>query len=177
MHPRPEVSLFCGSAPAHTPALLAEIGALAQQLAARQANVRMGGMAGGLMAQCGQAMVAAGVPLTLVYPATHTQEAAVAPHPLVQHQVVANLPARLRALGQSNVCIALPGGLGTWHELLDLWLHLRPGQRLLVLNHADYYTPLQQLFANANQAGYLGGKRAAQVTFGTTVAELEPYLA
>lgn len=173
---QPVVTFYCGAAPAHTPELLAELPNLAKLLAARQARVLMGGMAGGLMAQTAQALLAAGVRITLVYPPTHTHEAAVPPHPLLTHHVVPNLAARLRALGQSPLCVALPGGLGTWHELFDLWLHLRPGQRLALLNHADFYTPLRQLAAQGHAAGYLAANRLQQLAWCDTAAELEPLL-
>ncbi|MCA3243951.1 MAG: LOG family protein [Alphaproteobacteria bacterium] len=172
----PTVSLFCGSAPAHTPELLAELPKLASQLATRQLAVRMGGMASGLMAQTGQALLAAGVPVTLVYPPTHSHEAAVPPHPLVHHQVVPNLAARVQFLSQSPLCVTLPGGLGTWHELFEAWLQLRPGQRLAVLNHQGYYTPLQQLLEQGQKAAYLRAGKAQQLAWCQTVAELEPLL-
>jgi hypothetical protein len=71
--------------------------------------------------------------------------------------------------------VALPGGLGTFEELLEIatWgqlgIHRKP---VGVLNVASYYAPLSSLLDHAVREGFVSAKNRRLITFADAPAEL-----
>lgn len=93
----------------------------------------------------------------------------VIPHSLVQHEVAHNGLTELRIVNTmherkammadlSDAFLALPGGLGTFEELFEVWtwsqlgIHRKP---LGMLNVAGYYDPLVALVEHGVEEGFL----------------------
>lgn len=69
---------------------------------------------------------------------------------------------------RSDCCIILPGSFGTLDELFTYACNRSIGKhakQIYVLDHNGYYSPLRQLFANMDAAGFLKPSTVGIVTF------------
>jgi hypothetical protein len=85
----------------------------------------------------------------------------IAHRSLSELRVVEDMRARKHAmLTSSAAVIALPGGVGTFEELLEaltlkkLGVHQHP---IILVNTRHYYAPLLALFETAEREGFWGG--------------------
>ncbi len=83
---------------------------------------------------------------------------------------------RKKMLELSDVCIALPGGVGTLEEIaeavsaLRLGLHQSP---CVFLNLDGYYEPVRDMFAAMTANGFLKPEEISHVYFAQTLKEAE----
>lgn len=110
----------------------------------------------------------------------------VIPHSLVQHEVAHRGLTELRIVDTmherkammadlSDAFLALPGGLGTFEELFEVWtwaqlgIHSKP---LGLLNVAGYYDPLIAMVVHGVQEGFLRQKHRDSLIVDTDPAAL-----
>jgi len=146
------VCVFCGSSPGARPVFAAAARGLSDVLAGRAIGLVYGGGKVGLMGLLADGMLAQGGEVIGVIPES-LQALEVAHEGLSDLRVVESMHARKALMSDlSDGFIALPGGLGTFEELLEIatWsqlgLHSKP---VGVLNVAGYFDPLLSLLDHA----------------------------
>ncbi len=152
------VCVFCGSSPGRDPRYAAQAAALARELAARGIGVVFGGGSVGLMGVLADHALAAGGRVTGVIP--HGLAARELAHRgVADMRVVPTMHARKALMAElADGFVALPGGIGTFEELLEIatWgqlgIHRKP---VGVLNVGGYYDPLVALLDHAADAGFV----------------------
>jgi uncharacterized protein (TIGR00730 family) len=137
--------VFCGSSLGADPAYLAAAQALGQLLASSGRRLVYGGAAVGLMGAVADAALAAGGQVIGVLPRALVDKE-IAHRGLTELRVVDSMHARKALMADlADGFIALPGGLGTLEELLEVWtwgqlgLHRKP---LGLLDTAGFFAPL-----------------------------------
>jgi len=163
-----QVTVFCGSSPGHDPAFLREARALGAALARAGATVMYGGAAVGLMGAVADAALEAGGAVVGVIPESLSRRD-ITHRGLTELHVTPSMHARKALMSErADAYIALPGGYGTWEELLEIatWrqigLHGRP---IVLVNVDDYYAPLQAMVARGIAAGFMAPALGEFLTF------------
>jgi uncharacterized protein (TIGR00730 family) len=152
------VCVFCGSSPGRDPRYAEVAKALARGLVARGIGVVFGGGSIGLMGVLADQALACGGSVVGVIP--HGLAARELAHRgVADMRVVPTMHARKALMAElSDGFVALPGGLGTLEELLEIatWgqlgIHRKP---IGVLNVAGYYDPLVELVDHAVAEGFV----------------------
>ncbi len=167
--------VFCGSSTGSRPEYVASTRALATELLGRGIGLVYGGGSVGLMGVLADAVLAGGGEVVGVIPrALATRE--LAHTGLTRMHVVDSMHERkvlMAALADGFV--ALPGGLGTLEETLEIltWsqlgIHRKP---VGVLNVAGYYDSLCALLREGVREGFVPRESLSLVLFAATAAEL-----
>ena len=145
------ICVYCSSSDAVAPIYLEAARALGAQIAARGDTLIYGGANLGLMGELARTVHAGGGRVVGVIPqALHAHGIAYASaDEVIITQDMRERKATMEA--RADAFIALPGGIGTLEELLEvltlrqLQAHTKP---IVLLNTADYYAPLFALFAH-----------------------------
>jgi uncharacterized protein (TIGR00730 family) len=152
------VCVFCGSNPGRRPEYLAYAADLGRDLAQRGIRIVYGGAHVGTMGALADAALAAGGEIIGVIPG-HLVAAEVAHQGLTQLRVVGSMHERKALMAEmSDAFIALPGGLGTLEEFVEvtawtqLGLHVKPTG---LLNPLGYYDALLQFFDHATAERFM----------------------
>jgi uncharacterized protein (TIGR00730 family) len=99
-------------------------------------------------------------------------------HPAVPLQVVADMHERKRTMLElSQAVVALPGGCGTWEELLEAMAWKRLGLwngPIVILNQDGFYDPLVQLLDRAIRDRFMDPRHEALWTVVTRPEEVVP---
>jgi len=168
------VAVYCGSS-ANLPEIYLDAAAtLGRELASRGVTLVSGAGRFGLMGAIADAAIAAGG-------RTH----GVIPQFMVdrgwQHDgmdvldVVADMHSRKARMAElADACIALPGGVGTLDELIEI-LDLRQlGEykgNIVILNINDYYAPLLSMLATGVQQGFIPADHSRLYKVASSVTE------
>ena len=151
-------AVYCGSSPGHDPAFLALATGLGQALAHEGATVVYGGASVGLMGAVADAALVGGGRVVGVLPES-LRARELAHIRLSELHITDDMHARkLMMATRADGFIALPGGYGTWEEVLEVatWrqigIHRKP---IAVVNHAGYYDPLRAQIDRAVDAGFM----------------------
>ena len=154
----PTLCVFCGSRPGADPAYAKAARAVGSGLARRGWQMVYGGGRVGLMGEVADAARQAGAWVTGVIPESLMQRE-VGHRGLDELHVVPTMHVRKQLMAErADAFIALPGGLGTFEELFEVWTwrqlgyHSRP---LALLNTAGYYDGLLQFLANTVTQGFV----------------------
>src|SRR3954454_16802322 len=152
------VCVYCGSSFGADPAYLDATRELAQALAARSLRVVYGGASVWLMGALSDATLAAGGAVAGVIPQPLVDREIAHPG-LTELHVVRSMHERKALMAElSDAFVALPGGIGTLEELIEMWtwaqlgLHSKP---LAVLNTLGYYDGLATFLDHAVEQGFL----------------------
>jgi uncharacterized protein (TIGR00730 family) len=150
--------VFCGSSRGRDPRHAAAAAALGGRLAARGIGLVFGGGSVGLMGVVADAVLAHGGTVTGVIPRGLAARE-LAHGGVADMRVVPTMHARKALMAElADAFVALPGGIGTFEELLEvttwgqLGIHAKP---IGVLNVAGYYDPLVSLLEHAVAEGFL----------------------
>jgi uncharacterized protein (TIGR00730 family) len=163
--------VFCGSSAGSDPRYARGAAELGRLLVSRGLGLVFGGGSVGLMGVVADAVLAAGGHVVGVIP--HALAARELAHRQVKDmRVVPSMHARKALMAElSDGFVALPGGLGTFEELLEIatWsqlgIHRKP---VGVLNVAGYYDPLAALLDHAVQEGFVSAANRALVRVAET---------
>ena len=171
-HPKTTLCIFCGSRHGAQPAFAEAARAVGQGLASRGWNLVYGGGNVGLMGAVADAARAGGAWVTGVIPESLMQRE-VGHRGLDELHVVPSMHVRKQMMAErADAFVALPGGLGTFEELFEIWTwrqlgyHQRP---IALLNTAGYYDPLLRFLGDTVAQGFVTEAQAALL-----IVEREP---
>lgn len=146
--------VFCGSSPGARPAYLDAARALGVTLARAGVGLVYGGARVGLMGAVADAALDAGGEVIGVIPQALVEKE-VAHGGLTDLRVVASMHERKALMAElADGFIALPGGLGTYEELFEVWtwaqlgLHGKP---VALLDVEEFYAPLVAFLDHATE--------------------------
>lgn len=152
------VCVFCGSSPGNDPVFAAGARAMGRAIAARGLTLVYGGGCVGLMGIVADAALAAGGQVHGVIPAM-LQQKEVGHRGLTRLDVVATMHERKARMAElSDGFIAMPGGIGTFEEIFEIWtwsqlgIHAKP---LGFLDIAGFYAPLAAFLDGTVAHGFL----------------------
>jgi len=155
------VAVFCGSSFGADPAFRAEATALGAAIAGAGLGLVYGGACRGLMGAVADAALAAGAEVIGVLP-DELKGREIAHRGLTKLELVPSMhqrKARIHAL--SSAFLVLPGGFGTFEELLEaltwaqIGLHAKP---CILINTAGYWNGLLAFLDTAVAAGFIETK-------------------
>lgn len=176
MSQRPfSVCVYCGSRPGSQAVYADSAKRLGTELGRRGWRLVYGGGHVGLMGIVADAALAAGAPVLGVIP-QRLQAREVGHRGLTELVVVDNMHQRKQRMAEeADAFIALPGGLGTFEELFEVWTwhhlgyHSKP---IGLLNVAGFYQPLLDFMAAAHNQGFVDASQQQALTVDEAPARL-----
>lgn len=152
------ICVFCGSSRGVRPEYAAVAAELARELARRRIGIVYGGGNVGLMGVLADAALAAKGEVIGVIPYGLSVREVAHAH-VTELRVVSSMHERKAIMADlSDAFVALPGGYGTFEELLEvvtwsqLGMHEKP---VAVLDVRGFYAPLFELVARASDEGFV----------------------
>jgi uncharacterized protein (TIGR00730 family) len=172
---RLSVCVYCGSRFGGSAAFRAAAEAMGRAIGERGWQLVYGGGNVGLMGAVADAALAAGAEVVGVIP-ERLVGLEVGHRGLTTLHVVETMHERKRLMAElADVFVALPGGIGTFEELFEVWTWRHLGyhdQPIGLLNVDGFYDPLLAFMRQTEAAGFVDGKQQAMLTVGTEPAEL-----
>jgi len=158
----PTLCVYCGSSPGTDPAFADAARAVGTLIGREGWQLVYGGGRAGLMGLVADAALAAGAPVVGVIP--ESLMARELGHPgLTELHVVETMHQRKTMMAErADAFVALPGGIGTFEELFEVWTWRQLGYHdkpVGLLNVAGYYDALLAFLDQATDKGFM---RAAQ---------------
>jgi uncharacterized protein (TIGR00730 family) len=168
------ICVFCGSSPGRREIYVEQARALGRAMAERGIELVYGAGGIGLMGAVADAVIEAGGEVMGVIPyALASKERA---HPQAEMRVVNTMHERKAMMADlSDAFIALPGGFGTFEELMEIitWGQLGIHQKPIgVLNTAGYYDPLLAMIDRAVEEGFILPRYRRLIVVASEVEEL-----
>ncbi|KAJ1561275.1 hypothetical protein HK405_004409, partial [Cladochytrium tenue] len=168
------VCVFCGSSEGNDPAYSKAADDLAAALVSRGIELVYGGGDRGLMGRIARAVKAAGGKVTGIIPKAMTAVEGLSTD--ADTVLVKDMHSRKALMNErSDGFIALPGGFGTFEELLEMttWAQLSIHSKPVgVLNIKGFYDPLAALVDRAVGDGFIREQNKKLMLFGSTPDEL-----
>jgi uncharacterized protein (TIGR00730 family) len=151
------ICVFCGSSSGKQEVYAEQARALGQTMAANSIGLVYGAGGIGLMGTVADSIIEANGEVIGIIPfALATKERA---HPKADMRVVNTMHERKAMMADlSDAFIAMPGGFGTFEELLEIitWGQLGIHQKPIgLLNTAGYYDPLLAMIDRAIEEGFI----------------------
>ena len=155
--PARKLCVYCGSSHGENPAYAEAARTLGRMLAENGIGLVYGGGSLGLMGEVAKACLAAGGHVVGVIPEFLVRKEILLEN--VQELVVtANMHQRkMTMFEKSDGFCALPGGIGTLEELVEIatWLQLGRHVKPIILANIDgYWDPLLELFDHMREQGF-----------------------
>ena len=177
--PNFSICVYCGSRPGENPLFADTARAVGQWIGERGGQLVYGGGRSGLMGTVADATQAAGGRVVGVIPQAlvdkeHARTACDELH-IVQtmHERKAMMAER------SNVFLALPGGIGTFEELFEVWTWRQLGYHdkpIGLLNVAGYYDAMLEFLRTSVASGFMSEWQMGLMDTGTDPELLLPQL-
>ena len=152
------ICVYCSSSEQIDPSYLELADAVGTELAARGHSLVSGGGRVSMMGRLARAARAGGAHTTGVIP-QHLVPYEVADVDADELVVVDTMRERKRVMDdRSDAFLALPGGLGTFEELFEVWtsasldMHKKP---VVVLDPAGHYAPLWAYLESLRDSGFV----------------------
>ncbi|HEY6510380.1 MAG TPA: TIGR00730 family Rossman fold protein [Burkholderiaceae bacterium] len=165
--PKLRLCVYCGSRPGANPAFMRSAEQMGTAIGRRGWQLVYGGGRVGLMGALADAALAAGAEVHGVIPRSLMQREA-GHTGLTRLQVVETMHERKHLMAErTHAFVALPGGIGTFEELFEVWSwrHLGYHQRPLgLLDVAGYFQPLLAMVRQAEHDGFVTNEQLAMVT-------------
>jgi uncharacterized protein (TIGR00730 family) len=169
------VCVYCGSSFGTDPAYLEATQTLARTFAKQGLRVVYGGAAVGLMGALADAALEAGGDVVGVIP-RQLVDREIAHKGLTELHVVSTMHERKALMAElSDAFVALPGGIGTLEELIEVFtwsqlgLHSKP---LGVLNVNGYYDGLGAFLDHAVEQGFQAAQQRAKLVLAADIDAL-----
>ena len=173
MKPNFSVCVYCGSRPGNDPVYAEAARATGQWIGEHGGQLVYGGGRNGLMGTVAEATQAAGGRVVGIIPKALVDLEQANTHCDELHVVDTMHERKALMADRSDAFIALPGGIGTFEELFEVWTwrQLRYHDKAIgVLNVAGYYDALLVFLANSVRAGFMS---EAQMTLFKTDTAVE----
>jgi uncharacterized protein (TIGR00730 family) len=152
------ITVYCGSADDLNPVYHLAARQLGRELAERKISLVYGGGKTGLMGALADSVLSHGGKVLGVVPDSLNQPQLIHAGLSEIEQAPDIQTRQRRMLELADACIALPGGLGTYYELLEaltwaqLGMHAKP---VGVLNTAGYFDPLLVMVEHGINEGFI----------------------
>ena len=150
--------VFCGSNAGQDPVYLEAARALGEALAASGIGLVYGGASVGLMGAVADAVLAKGGTVTGVMPQALVDKE-IAHKGLSDLRVVGSMHERKAMMAElADGFIALPGGLGTFEELFEVWTWAQLGYHrkpCALLNAGGFYDKLTDFLDDVVERGFV----------------------
>lgn len=164
------ICVYCGSRHGFTPAFAQAARDIGRQIGERGWQLVYGGGNVGLMGEVADATLAAGGRVIGVIPELLLSKE-VGHRALTELHVVRSMHERKQLMAEkAHAFLALPGGIGTFEELFEVWTwhhlgyHTRP---IGLLNVDGFYDPLLSFLHGAREAGFMDAEQMAMLTVDT----------
>ena len=155
---KPLIALYCGSRTGHHPIYQEKAISLAKALAEHGFGAVYGGASIGLMGQVADTVMKQGGEVVGVIP-EFMLDYEIANHDLTELHVVPSMHVRKAMMAErASAFIALPGGFGTFEEILEIatWAQLNQHQKPMILfNINNFYQHLIAQMDHAVAEGFL----------------------
>lgn len=152
------ICVYCGSRPGHSQSFRDVAMALGTTIGRLGWQMVYGGGRAGLMGLVADAALASGARVKGVIPESLMQRE-LGHRGLHELQVVETMHQRKRSMADSaDAFVALPGGIGTFEELFEVWSwrHLAYHDRPIgLLDVEGFYAPLLAMLERAVDAGFM----------------------
>ena len=154
----PNICVYCGSSSGSDPAFAAAATDLGSTIAEHGYGLVYGGASIGLMGKVADSVLASAGIVTGVLPKSLANKGIA--HPVLSDLIITNSmhERKTRMADLSDAFIALPGGLGTFEELLETltWAQLGFHQKpIAVLNVNGYFDKLIEFLENSSEKGFI----------------------
>ncbi|MCQ2194679.1 MAG: TIGR00730 family Rossman fold protein [Paludibacteraceae bacterium] len=170
------VSVYCASSTKVSASYKREAYELGRILSEEKVACNYGGGSVGLMGELAQAMLDFGGSITGIIPQFMVDQGW--DNPKVETVVVNTMHERKqRMVKDADAAIAMPGGIGTFEELLEvitwkqLGLFLKP---IVILNVDNYYGPMLAMLEKAVDEQFMRREHLELVTVVSSAAEVIP---
>ena len=174
------VCVYCGSRLGAKPGYQALARRLGAAIGGRGWQLVYGGGRAGLMGEVADATLAAGGRVVGVIPDS-LMKLEVGHAGLSELHVVQTMHQRKQMMAErSHAFIAMPGGIGTFEELFEVWTwrHLGYHDRPLGLLETDgYWAPMLQFLRHAVTEGFMGADQMAMLLVDEQIERLLDALA
>lgn len=174
------VCVYCGSRHGVRPEYTAAARAMGQAIGERGWRLVYGGGNVGLMGEVADATLAAGGTVLGVIPERLLQRE-VGHHGLTELVVVQNMHQRkMRMAEEADAFVALPGGIGTFEELFEMWSWRHLGYHdkpLGLLEVQGFWAPLVGFLRGTVAAGFMDDSQMAMLCLQADAATLLTQLA
>lgn len=172
--------VYCGSRTGARSAYAALARRLGAAIGRRGWTLVYGGGRAGLMGQVADAALAAGARVVGVIPES-LMRLEVGHASLTELHVVANMHQRKQMMAErADAFLAMPGGIGTFEELFEVWSwrHLGYHDRPLgLLDAAGYWQPLVEFLRHAQVEGFMSDAQLAMLQVDDDIEHLLDVLA
>ncbi|HET6527257.1 MAG TPA: TIGR00730 family Rossman fold protein [Balneolaceae bacterium] len=158
MSPGKRVCVFCASSVGNNPAFAKGANALGQKLASKNIDLVYGGGGIGLMNEVANGVLAGGGEVQGVVPEHLNKQDRVHQNITALHCTGTMHERKAMMAELSDAFIALPGGFGTFEELMEsiTWLQLGIHNKPVILfNIAGYYDQLISFIDHAVESGFI----------------------
>lgn len=173
------VCVFCGSRTGTNPRHSEIAGKLGHILAKANIQLVFGGGGVGLMNEVAVAAMAAGGKVVGIIP-DYLAETENAIGDLTEQIIVTSLDERKKLMFiRADAFIALPGGIGTLDEVLDVFLWRQVGlhdKPLILVNQDQFWDPLIALLDHHHQEGFSPKMGPEYFTVVDTISDVLPAL-
>ena len=171
-HGMPTISLcvYCGSRPGELPAYADAARAVGREIGRRGWRLVYGGGRAGLMGVVADAALQAGAAVVGVIPRS-LMEREVGHIGLTELHVVETMHQRKTMMAErSDAFLALPGGIGTFEELFEVWTWRQLGYHdkpIGLLNVAGYYDALMAFLQHGLHQGFMAAAQSDLLQVGS----------
>ncbi len=169
------ICVYCGSRPGERADYTAAAQAVGEWIGRQQGQLVYGGGRTGLMGLVAEATRAAGGRVVGVIPKALVDKELA--NPLCDELHVVDTMHERKALmaSRSDAFLALPGGIGTFEELFEIWTWRQLGYHdkpVGVLNVAGYYDAMLGFLDHSVREGFMGEWQMGLVSTGEVAADL-----
>ena len=179
MKPNFSLCVYCGSRPGKDERFAATAAQVGRWIGAHGGQLVYGGGNNGLMGVLADAALAAGARVVGIIPHSMV-EREWAKRDCTELHVVDNMHQRKSMMAErADAFLALPGGIGTFEELFEVWswrmlgFHHKP---VGLLNQDGYYATLLQFLQQGIGHGFMNTAQTDLLTVGDDPATLLPQL-
>ena len=171
--------VYCGSRDGADPAFTEAARLVGQWIGQHGGQLVYGGGKNGLMGTVAEATLAAGGRVVGIIPQALVIKEVANPNCSELH-VVDTMHERKRMMAErADAFLALPGGIGTFEELFEVWAWRQLGYHdkpIGLLNTAGYYDQMLGFLSTSVQSGFIGPWQMDLVKIGGQVDTLLPAL-
>ncbi|MDP1654715.1 MAG: TIGR00730 family Rossman fold protein [Hylemonella sp.] len=169
MNPAFSVCVYCGSRPGSKPAYAEAARAVGTWIGQHGGQLVYGGGKAGLMGITAEATLQAGGRVVGVIPKALVEKE-WALHDCTELHIVDNMHDRKRMMAErADAFLALPGGIGTFEELFEVWTWRQLGYHdkpIGLLNVDGYYDALRAFLDKTVEQQFLGDWQMALIQIG-----------